>query len=346
METLCSEDTVVDTNGSCVAIGEPKGIRLSGWVACKDANCKINSFCVQIKDKEFYSPAHLNNSRFSFLIPLTPSDHSTLKNSLITVTPTIENRRGNSFYCLYESTLPIPQQNEIDLIGGGDLVSISTHILGILKRCDLKNSDHVLEVGCGLGRIAYSLAHFLKPTTKYEGFDIVPSLVERAQSNITSTFPNFNFQHVDLYNGMYNPTGSVLSCHFTFPYPDESFDYVYLTSVFTHMLPDDVKRYLKEIKRVLRPGGKCMTTAFLLNGHSRTLMNQGRGKMIFNHPYGQCVTLDPSVIEGVVAYDQSLFLKWINSTGFKINNIYPGFWCDLGLEMDCVSFQDLLLLTK
>ena len=44
---------------------------------------------------------------------------------------------------------------------------------------------------------------------------------------------------------------------YTFPYEDGEFDVVVLTSVFTHMLPDDVAHYLDEIARVLKPGGRA-----------------------------------------------------------------------------------------
>ena len=50
---------------------------------------------------------------------------------------------------------------------------------------------------------------------------------------------------------------------FTFPYKAKSFDVIFLFSVFTHMLPDEIEHYLKEISRMLKPGGICLTTLFL-----------------------------------------------------------------------------------
>ena len=54
-----------------------------------------------------------------------------------------------------------------------------------------------------------------------------------------------------------------------FPCADNSFDLVFLTSVFTHMFAGDVENYLSEISRVLKPGGKCLITWFLLDEVSR-----------------------------------------------------------------------------
>ena len=43
-------------------------------------------------------------------------------------------------------------------------------------------------------------------------------------------------------------------------------DVAFLTSVFTHMLPEDVEHYLDELARVLKPGGRTLITWFLLLG--------------------------------------------------------------------------------
>jgi len=61
------------------------------------------------------------------------------------------------------------------------------------------------------------------------------------------------------------PGGQINPKKFVFPYADSSFDLVFLTSVFTHMLPEDVKRYMEEISRVLKSGGRSVVTYFLVN---------------------------------------------------------------------------------
>jgi len=66
-------------------------------------------------------------------------------------------------------------------------------------------------------------------------------------------------------NPTYNPDGRHLAMEYVLPYPDQSFDVVFLISVFTHILTDAVRNYAKQIARVLRPGGWCFLTAYLLN---------------------------------------------------------------------------------
>src|SRR5215469_3416700 len=111
----------------------------------------------------------------------------------------------------------------------------------------LKPGDRVLDVGCGIGRMAVPLTKFLDERGSYEGFDIVPDGITWCQSQITPRFPRFRFTLADIYNGLYNPGGGYRAGDYVFPYPDASFDFVFLFSVFTHMLPADMENYLRQI---------------------------------------------------------------------------------------------------
>ena len=62
-----------------------------------------------------------------------------------------------------------------------------------------------------------------------------------------------------------NPKGRFRASECRFPWDDESFDFVLLTSVFTHMLPADREHYLSEIARVMSRGAKCVITHFILD---------------------------------------------------------------------------------
>ena len=132
----------------------------------------------------------------------------------------------------------------------------------------LTPDEAVLEPGCGTGRMAEPLTRYLGPTGSYDGFDVVSTAIDWCESNIASKHPNFHFRHVDVLNRHYNPEGRLDPEAFEFPYPDEAFDFAFLTSVFTHMRPPEMRHYLGEIRRVLRPGGRCLMTFFLLNEES------------------------------------------------------------------------------
>ena len=142
------------------------------------------------------------------------------------------------------------------------------YIRQFVDLADLTPDQAVLEPGCGTGRMAEPLTRYLTATGSYEGFDVMAEAVEWCQENIASSHPNFHFRHVDVLDRAYNPNGNLSPTEFEFPYEREAFDFVFLTSVFTHMLPPEVRRYMSEVRRVLRPSGRCLMTFFLLNEES------------------------------------------------------------------------------
>ncbi|MBK6391468.1 MAG: class I SAM-dependent methyltransferase [Saprospiraceae bacterium] len=77
--------------------------------------------------------------------------------------------------------------------------------------------------------------------------------------NITSRNTNFGFQYIDLYNDLYKAKGRS-AASFEFPFTQESFDFICAISVFTHMLPDEVENYVRQIALVLKPQGKAVMT--------------------------------------------------------------------------------------
>ena len=101
----------------------------------------------------------------------------------------------------------------------------------------LQPHHRVLDVGSGIGRIAAPLTDYLDEQGSYEGFDVVEVGVRWCEKAISRRFPNFRFKYVDLDNDLYR-SGGGSAADFRFPYADEDFDFVVLTSVFTHMLPD------------------------------------------------------------------------------------------------------------
>ncbi len=115
----------------------------------------------------------------------------------------------------------------------------------------------VLEIGCGMGRFSVALTKYLDSNGKYFGFDIVPDQIEYCRKNINKRYPNFEFSIVDIYNKLYNKNGKYKASDFKFPFNDNTFDLIFLHSVFSHILWEDIQNYLKEIARMLKPGGYC-----------------------------------------------------------------------------------------
>jgi SAM-dependent methyltransferase len=144
-----------------------------------------------------------------------------------------------------------------------DYVNIGKQYLPHFKK-RIKPGDRVLDIGCGSGRMAQSLE---SEGIEYCGWDVSKRAVEWCQEALK--IPAFSFRHFDLLNKHYNPQGTILPEEFVMPYEDGSFDFVFLTSVFTHVLSPVVQHYLAEIARVLKRGRCCLATFFLLKDGKR-----------------------------------------------------------------------------
>ncbi|SEP59837.1 class I SAM-dependent methyltransferase [Flavobacterium urocaniciphilum] len=230
-------------------------------------------------------------------------------------------------------------------IGPGDFKRIGEHYLNIFKeQCNLLPNHRVLDVGCGIGRIAIPLTNYLNKEGSYEGFDIVKNGIDWCQKNITQKNPNFKFTHIDLKNDLYNLKTEQTANNFVFPYQDSSFDLVVLTSVFTHMMPDDVVNYIKEINRVLKPNGKCLVTFFILNEESKNYM-KSNSDFNFQYNFGDYSLMDKDVKEANIAFEEKFIFNCIKENNLTIEKTLYGFWSGRP-KNESFDYQDTLILTK
>jgi SAM-dependent methyltransferase len=191
----------------------------------------------------------------------------------------------------------------------------------------LKPHERVLDVGSGTGRMARPLTKYLEGGS-YDGLDIVAPSVEWCRKTYTPRYPNFHFHHADVHNSVYNPAGACRASEYRFPFADSYFDFIFLTSVFTHMLPDDMENYLSEIARVLKPGGRCFITYFLLTPESLRLIDEKASLFDFRYQLPGCRIQAEELPEAAVAYDESKIRELYRV--FKLDilePIYYGHWC-------------------
>jgi SAM-dependent methyltransferase len=207
--------------------------------------------------------------------------------------------------------------------------------------CDLRPQERVLDAGCGCGQMAVPLTTYLDQSGSYEGFDVGPELVDWCRLSISPQYPNFHFARADVYNSTYNPTGAVPPADYRFPYADDTFDFVFAKSLFTHMLPADTENYLREVSRVLRPNGRCLITFFLLNDESRHLLGQGASSLDFAYGSGVYRTIDPVTPERAVAYDEAFIHQLFGACRLRIvEPVRYGSWSG---RRDALSYQDLVI---
>ncbi len=266
----------------------------------------------------------------------TPSKPSTAPNIFLKLVDTIQRTiRG-------ERHLPPWWLRDV---GGSNFEGVGQEFLALFKNlANLQPDEHILEIGCGSGRMAIPLITYLNKQGAYTGMDIVAESINWCQKNITPRHPNFQFLHTDLHNKRYNPAGRYRAEEFSFPFDDGRFDFIFLTSVFTHLLPNEVENYLREIARLLHPAGRSLITVFLLNEQQQTLAEQGKNDIDFKYGSDSYKVRDETVPESAVAYDEDYIRKIISRCGLTLTApVEFGNWS--GRE-DGLSYQDILLVRR
>src|SRR6478735_5322923 len=104
--------------------------------------------------------------------------------------------------------LPPPEfMKDVGSLTTESFINVGKEFLDIFKtHCGLQPHERILDIGCGCGRMALTLNKYLTTGT-YEGFDIMPKLVQWCVENITPRWPAFRFQLADVYNKVYNRSG-------------------------------------------------------------------------------------------------------------------------------------------
>lgn len=148
--------------------------------------------------------------------------------------------------------LPVPEPDLLELTQGNRDIEgyresslTSAHLLDtylLRSGFEVHGARSVLDFGCGSGRLLVGLwARY--PSLRLSGCDINGRLIGWARTHLPA---DIAFEH----NAPEPPL----------PYPDRSFDFVYLISVFTHLPLGSQRLWAEEIRRVMKPGGALLLT--------------------------------------------------------------------------------------
>ena len=262
------------------------------------------------------------------------------------LTPCFGEHKGDVLLNVLNPSLEIPSKDFIKKFAGnfpGNFAHIAWKWLGnLMTIAEIQPTDHVLDVGCGLGNLAYGLAYYLAPTTRYEGFDVMTGVTSWAREAIATKKPNFSFHEHDILHPIYNPTGTLSATDFIFPYQEESFDLVCLINLFTHLRGEVVRHYLKQTSRLLKPGGRCVCTFFLVNEESKNLTAGGSSSHNLVHEIPGGFTQDTKLPEKAVGFSETVVENWLEDSGLMLVDKYYGSWCG----RNAILYSDMLVLEK
>ena len=211
-----------------------------------------------------------------------------------------------------------PSLHMRQLVGGlNDFEGSSGEYVAYLKLlCNLMPGDKLLDIGCGCGTILYdttgvgSLPDYLG---EYWGVDVDGKVISWCNNHLGRD-----------------------NVHFHTTIQPTSVDVVLAKSLFTHLNVYETEAYLHTIQKILRRGGHCLATFFLLNGQ------KPQGKFTFKHVHG-CVSYQrESKPQLAVAYDQKWLLSLLKKSGFSAD-VYYGAWRE---GRSGLSFQDIIVLRK
>ena len=210
--------------------------------------------------------------------------------------------------------------------------------------CGLQPDERMLDVGSGIGRKTLPLVGYLSERGTYDGLEVVRSAVEWCTKKYTRKYPNFRFHFIDIHNDLYNPAGTCKASAYTFPFADRHFDFVVLNSVFTHMVADEMENYLREAARVLRPGGRCLVSFFLLNEESVELIERGLSTIDLRHEIGDARTVSDKQPELAIGFRENYIARLYERVGLEMTRpVSYGSWCG---RRDFLSYQDQVLAFK
>jgi len=247
-------------------------------------------------------------------------------------------RRFNGLSYLPKYSIRVRSTGIEKQFGGKRLVKWGETVAGLLAdHASLQSGQGVLEIGCGCGSAAFALTRILENET-YIGTDIDRISIESCRRNELFKQKRFRFDWMDVHHPMYNPEGKIPAPSYRFPYADGRFDVIFLISVFTHMLPEDVQNYIREFGRMLRPGGKCLVTTFLMDsGYD--------GYIDFPYDHGDYRLHQEIVPEKAVGYYQAFFERHFQQNHMRLmKKPLLGQWRKtIGGCSDIVFGQDVLI---
>jgi SAM-dependent methyltransferase len=240
--------------------------------------------------------------------------------------------------------LPMPPDDRL-FVGDGDYRAIGAEFLRhFVEIGGLRRDAHVLDIGCGTGRLAVPLTQYLDPQRgAYDGVDPVRWGIDWCAANITPHYPAFRFQHLDIRHAIYNPEGRLDGSASILPIESGSVDFAAMVSVVTHLPAAEVRRYAHEVERVLVPGGTLLLTTFVLDRDGPPKSGGDPRLKFTRRAEGEPEWVaDRENPTGAVGFDDGFIEEMARGAGMAVREKSLGSWSGRSAR----HYQDIFVIEK
>jgi SAM-dependent methyltransferase len=206
-------------------------------------------------------------------------------------------------------------------------------------------SSRVLDIGCGLGRVAWPLARELGPDGSYDGFDAAKAYIEWCANGPALDPQRVRFHWFDIRSSVYNPAGTIDGENLAFPWSDHAFTLAIANSLFTHLSAAGTRNYLRETARTLQRGGRLFASFFVLDDESLAAIADHETFPNFTDAVDHGRIADAGSPDAAIAFDAPWLHQQFLDCGFAIEIYRQGRWRDPEVIHDEL-FQDFVVAVK
>ena len=173
----------------------------------------------------------------------------------------------------------------------------------------------ILDVGCGIGGTTRYMANLL-PNSTITGITLSPEQAKRATDLAQErNVPNARFQVMDAL---------------AMDFPDDTFDLVWACESGEHM--PDKKRYVEEMVRVLKPGGRLVIATWCQRSEPPAFTHEERVNLTYlyeewAHPYFISIDAYAGLLHGTGAMEAIATDDWTRQTiASWRHSVWAGVW--------------------
>lgn len=153
-----------------------------------------------------------------------------------------------------------PDADEFVKIGKTCAADIQSALIKVGR--DLASFTRILDFGCGCGR---TLVHMksLAPGAQFDGTDLDAKAIEWCRQHLTFATFNLSKERPPI------------------DYVADTFDFIYVISVFTHLDENYQFLWLEELRRIAKPGAMLLLTVNGLDGDQGLVFERSYEKGLF-----------------------------------------------------------------